>query len=192
MAAGQRYIRTVQLEHDPHYPAIEVWLPPAGDRNMGLIIGEFGVKIADAPRNTIVRGATKTASPLEPVTLDEDVVRRSWTLAILSERVAANTRVLHNELTGPADVAELAEGKRAYWCSGTADTASPSATTVFTARRKINGTVCDVARCYRLLGERLLVHLLSDNSLHECDSHEEMRIFVSAHAEALAAMSFPP
>ena len=67
MAAGQRYIRTVQLEHDSHYPAIEVWLPPAGDRNMGLIIGEFGVKIADAPRNTIVHGATKTASPLEPV-----------------------------------------------------------------------------------------------------------------------------
>jgi hypothetical protein len=168
--AGQRYIHTVALDFDPFYPAIEVWVPPGGERTTGFVIGEFACTMADAPRNCFVHSSiASSSSPLETVMLDGAIVHRAWTLVTLEERMRAQRRVLFNEIVGPTDAIGLVEGKRQFWKSDDADLITPTRSTAFIARRWVNGVERDIARCYRLVGNRMLVVLLADNSEHECD-----------------------
>lgn len=183
--ACQRYIRTVALDFDAFYPSIEVWVPPGGERSTGFVMGEFGIRLADAPRNRFVHNSVASStSPLETVAIDGAIVHRAWCQIVFEERAAALRRVLMNEITGPSDAIGLADGKRAFWCSDAADLIEPTPSTAFTARRWVNGVERDVARCWRLIGDRMLVVLLADNSEHECE-RAQLADFINKHVAAL-------
>lgn len=166
----QRYIRTVALDFDPFYPSIEVWVPPGGVRTTGFVMGELGIQLADAPRNQFVHNSVASSpSPIENVLIDGALVHRAWCQITFEERAAALRRVLMNEITGPSDAAGLIDAKRAFWRSDAADLIEPTPSTAFTERRWVDGAERDVAHCWRLVGDRMLVVLLADNSEHECD-----------------------
>lgn len=184
--AGLWYVRPHDTGYDAAYPAVEVWLGPDAQRAGGLVIGEFGLALADEPRG----------SPATPIELPRAFVYRAWCHIKLCER----TDIAHLQLTlrvvdqlicadcvSAADPARLSAAKREFWRRRNYRPDGFATRTAYRAMRTIGAVEVHVATYMRLVGDRCLVYLEPRGGERVCETVAEARQCVDAHVAALEA-----
>lgn len=180
MVPAWAYMRHAPTETDPHYMAVEVFVPPSVERRMGVIICESGIALADAPRTD-----GKSAFCVH-TTVPANYANRAMSHAALWERLSAIYRVLMAEILGPNDPVGLSAHKRQFWLSAAGAATKTTPTTAFTATRIVDGVDRPVARCYRLVGNRRLVVMLDDGATYECEDQQAASMCIDDHLAGAA------
>jgi len=184
---ARQYVVAHDTGSDPAYPAIEVWVPADEQRRTGLVIGEFGFWLADAP------GAEPTAS----VELPRTLVYRIWCHAMLRQSDCMDSmrllmdrieqKITADYLDVAADPVRLLAGKCHFWRARNYSTIGFANTTAWHATRHINGRQVHVATCMRLIGDSCLVLTRPNNVEHVCATVASARRCVDAHVAAIEA-----